>query len=225
MRNLMTLLAVAALVLAGCGKKKEEKAADKPAASEAGEKAEQPGLRPSPEQIKARQATRPALLPITVDEVKEMVPALEGRVTKPLAKAQVGEIVQAAWCYDSGEVAEISEKVKEKLAALGWLNVTVRMAPNAPVGKERAGLTGVKKPYLVFGSVQRGPWPDCSGDKGQTYVQLNVRKQEDRPAGAGAPMAPVGPGGVGRPLPMPRPVVPANPNAPAPAPQQPAPQE
>ena len=192
------VVALAALVLVvGCSKKEQKPA---PVAESAKSAA------PVVDKAVRTERPKPQLEPITVDEVKESVPAPAGaRVLKELTKAPQGEIVQGTYCFDNTEVKGAADKVKETLTAAGWQNVTVR---ENPAHKDRAGITGVRQPYIVFGSAQRGPWQDCVADKGQTYVALNVRKVPQMQMPVGGPL-----GGAtgGAPLlqpGMPRPMIP-----------------
>jgi hypothetical protein len=134
---------------------------------------------------------RPGPQPITVDEVKGSLPAFDdARITTELGKAPIGEAVQIAWCFDQGQIADIAEKVRVKLGEAGWQNTLVRAIPNTPPGGERFAINGFRKPYIVFGALQHDVRTDCTGKKGQSFLQLYVRKQDDHGRGGVVPLRP-----------------------------------
>jgi len=176
MKKLSTLLCVLALAPGlGCKKKSESKnQAPKQAAATT---PTVPANRPPP--------VRRTLGVISVDEVKALLPTPDGsRVLKPVAKAQVGERVESAFCYNNGQLTDLAEKVKAKLTAAGWTMVTTREHPQL---KDRVGVSAQKQPYILTGTLQRGQWPDCVGDKGQTYVSLGIHKIETQAMPANMP--------------------------------------
>lgn len=208
------VVAASALAFApACGgKKNEEKPAANPAqtgqppapgAPNATEPAQRPGM-----PANARPQTYQTVGPITVDEAKDMMPTPDGaRVLKAAAKAEAGERVLAEFCFDQGELPAVAEAVKAKYTTVGWLNVTPRPHRNSDV---RLNITGQKAPFMLFGQIERGKYPECDGDAGQTYVRVGVHKMETRtgpPPGVGGPRGPAGMRPVG-PRPMAPPVVP-----------------
>ncbi|MFH0899480.1 MAG: hypothetical protein V2A73_02500 [Pseudomonadota bacterium] len=117
---------------------------------------------------------RRVLAPIAVDEVGGLLVGPEGsRNVKPVQKAPMGERIEAAFCMDAGEVPALAEQLKQKLTAAGWQAVFTRANPTNP---ERFGVSAQKQPYMLTGVIQRGNWPDCVADKGQTYIALGVHK-------------------------------------------------
>ena len=198
MSKVKLLVGIAALALACGGKKNEAKpAGDAAAAATASAK-------PTPPRL---PGVRRAVAPIAFEDVKDMLPPLDGaRVLKATGKAQVGERVEAAYCYDKGELPAIADQIRAKLTAAGWPEIRVRVNPQVP---DRIGFTGHKPPYILTGTVQRGMLPDCLKTKGQAYVSVGVHKIEMREGGPPGPMpglrAPV------QPLPAPTPGGPVNP--------------
>lgn len=182
----MFRFALIALLVVGvaCSKKKSEPA---PAASETPTAEEGGADKPAaadPNAIKKPQVRR-VLQPVTVDEVKPMLPAVKARTVKEAQKAQVGERVEVSWCFD-GELAGTGDAMKTALETAGWTGVIVRQNQKLP---DRMNLHGRKEPFIVTGAVQKGAFADCAGDKNQVLVTLNIHKQAPRPAGA--------PGGLG----------------------------
>ena len=219
MRNPIVALSLALVLAAGSKKKEEPKPAESPAPaptaqSGEGEAAAKPAGRPP--------AMRRQVVPITVEEVQGMFPALEGgRVVKPLGKAERGERVETTLCFDKGEMLQLADTIKGKLTTGGWPTVNIRQHPQIT---DRVGVNANKPPFVFYGSVQRGPYPDCTKDKNQTLVTLSVHKIETVP-GAG-PIGPRVPGAPGmRPtIPIRPPTQPPTGTAPQPAPA-PAPQK
>ena len=203
-----TFAIVLALALAGACKKKEDTKASSSAAQSA-PSGTQPG------QIPARTAPmRRQIVPITVEEVQGMMPTLDGgRVLKAVGKAPRGERVEATICFDKAtELTPIADQLKAKLTASGWPTVNIRQHPQIT---ERVGVNANRPPYIFYGSIQRGPYPECSKDKGQTLVTLSVHKIETvqgtfMPNGPRIPGAP----GVRGQLPMRPNAVPVAPPAP-----------
>lgn len=214
-----TLAAVLGVVgLGGCGKKKDDPKPAEAAPTELAANAKPPqAIRPP--------GVRRSVAAITLDEVKAMLPALDGaRVVKATTKAQVGERIEAAYCYEKGELAGIADQIKAKLTAAGWPEIRVRQNPQV---SDRIGFTGHKPPYILTGTVQRAMLPDCLSSKGFSYVAIGVHKIDVRDGTMmGTPGEPLpGAAGLGRPQPMgpmgarklPAPPAPA----PAPAPATP----
>jgi hypothetical protein len=204
-KTLVVLIAVAAI--AACKKEKKEASAGAAASSTPQTPAEgQPGPqsnRPPP--------MRRQVVPITVDEVKAMIPTLEGgKVMKPVGKAERGERVETTMCFEKGELLAIAEQLKAKLTAAGWPTVNVRQHPQIT---DRVGVNAHKPPYVFYGAVQRGPYPDCTKDKGQSMVTLSVHKIESVP-GSATP-GPRVPGAPGLSPQLPRPMHPVLPHGPA----------
>jgi hypothetical protein len=193
MRALLLVSVCMAVAAAGCGKKSAERAGDagagKPSSAQ-----RQPGRSPLKLDANARQPNlRRTLAPIGVDEVKALLPAPAGaRAVKPLAKAQVGERVEQSFCIEKGELAEVGAALTTLYTEAGWTAVAVR--PN-PSMADRQSMTGQKTPYRLFGSLQRGHWQECDGDKGQTLVTIGVHKLQAVEHGKGG--AAVVPGAVG----------------------------
>lgn len=89
------------------------------------------------------------------------------------------EMLQASWCFDSGTPQAITEGIKAELEALGWQNVAARST------EQRFGISAHHGALVLFGSVQQGNWAACSGEDGQTYVNLSVRQNPRARADAG----------------------------------------
>lgn len=182
MKKVLSLVLIISACTFGCSKKKSGDKAGQPAAANPAV-----GANPMAGQNRPPQIRR-SLGVISVDEVKDMIPAPDGaRVLKAMQKAQVGERVEAAFCFNGGELAALGDKVKNKLTGAGWGNVTTREHPQL---KDRIGVSAQKQPYILTGTIQRGQWPDCVGEKGQTYVSLGIHKIENHP------MPAMGPGGA-----------------------------
>jgi len=197
------------VALAGCGSKKKDapKTEEKPAPTASATPA---GPAPRPGAPNRPPPVRRQVAPITLDEVKDMVPAIDGaRVIKAAQHAQMGERIEAAYCFESTDLAAVAEKVKGTLSGAGWPNLMTRQIPQV---QDRIGISGNKAPYVLTGTVQKGTYPDCEKDKNQIYVTFGVHKIITQPGAApGGPMAP----GAPRPnVRVPQPVP-----APAPAPQ------
>ena len=185
----LALVAAALAPACTCSREPKDRAA-RPAGAEPGKPGAGPSRTGSP-----LPNVRRAIGTITVDEVKPMLPALDGaRVLKEPGKADVGQIVNAVWCYDRGEASEALALVEGALKGAGWPAVNWKPHANQ---QDKFGLQASKPPYVITGSVQRGAFPGCAGDQGQTYVTLGVYKLETRAGAApGRPGAPIGPGGV-----------------------------
>lgn len=201
-----SMVLVAALaVAAGCGGKKNDAAKAADAAATAA-----PSAKPMPPRM---PGVRRAVAPIAYEDVKDLLPTLDGaRVLKATGKAQVGERVEAAYCYDKGELKTIADQIRAKLTAAGWPEIRVRENPQVP---DRIGFTGHKPPYILTGTVQRGMLPDCLKTKGQAYVSVGVHKIEMREGGPPGPIpgmrAPMVPGAPAAPGAAPVPVTPVSP--------------
>jgi hypothetical protein len=142
-------------------------------------------------------------------------PAQPGRPAQPTGPAKMG-----APPPEAARPAQPQPPAAGGPAQPGQPGVAVRPQPG-----ERLGITAQRPGnIMLFGSVQRGAWAECSADKGQTYVNLNIRRNTGpRPGGVG----PARPGGNmrgpvqiqpgGRPQPMP-----VQPGQPKPQPVQPA---
>ena len=193
MAMIRVLLSICLAFAFACSKKKSE-----PAASEAPvENAEPAKPAIDPGNLRKPQVRR-VLTPITVDEAKPLIPTIAGaRVIKEPQKAQHGERVEASWCFDA-ELTATGENMRVDLEKSGWLGAMVRQNPKMA---DRMNVSAKKEPFVLTGSVQRGAFADCTADKGQTLVTINVHKQAPRPAGM-----PAGPNpGIMRPLPGDRP--------------------
>src|SRR4051812_12066113 len=103
-RFVVAALALGAFVVAaGCqkAKKKDEGAAATEPGGAEGDTAGPTAAKPQP------PLTRPALAPITLEEAKPLIPAIDkARAIKEPQKAQVGERVESAWCVP-GELAAV----------------------------------------------------------------------------------------------------------------------
>jgi hypothetical protein len=196
----MRSLLVCLILCGGCKKKEETKPAE-PAATPA---PETPAPRPAPGE--GRPAMRRQVVDVSVEEVKAMMPTLDGgRTLKPIQKAERGQRVEMTMCFDSDDMNALAEKVKGKLAEVGWPTVNLRQHPQIT---DRVGVNANKPPFVFYGSVQRGPYPDCTKDRGQTLVTLSIHKIETVPGGV-TPVGPRVPGAPGM-----RPTVPRAPMTP-----------
>jgi hypothetical protein len=187
----LCLFAVAALAAAGCKKKSSEP--PEPSASEA---PPDPAKRNPPN-------VRKVVTPITTDEVGPLLPTPDGaRVIKEPTKAQYGERIEATFCFDQGEIPALSETVKTTLTGAGWGGIVIRENPTV---KDRSSLTAARPPFMMTGNLQKtATVPECSQEKGQTLLSLNVHKQIPRPDGLPLGRQP----GLMRPLPGVRPMPP-----------------
>lgn len=113
----------------------------------------------------------PALAPIAVDEVKAVVPVpAESRVVTPHREDAGRERVEVTFCFDEGSVADLRARVAGKLRAAGWeLDVATPAA-------DRADLAGRRGDLRLAGMLRRGPWVECQGARGQTYVVLGIHR-------------------------------------------------
>jgi hypothetical protein len=154
---------VIAVLLAACGKKPEA--------------APTPDAAPAARSIPQRQPrVVRKLAPISAPEVGASFPSLAGaRVVKPVGMAQIGQVVEASWCFEKGDPAVIAAEVEKQVAAAGWSEVSVTSHPAQP---DRLIIKGQKPPYALFGNTMRGKWAECDGDKGQTFVKLGVHHVE-----------------------------------------------
>lgn len=127
-----------------------------------------------PSGLKRPSMTRAGMAPITVDEVKPLLPTPAGaRVLTEVAKAPQGERVQATYCFDKGTTTDVANTIKTDLEAAGWERVFVRTLPNRP---DDSVIAGLKRPYRLTARVQKGSSPDCKGDAGQIHVSATVHK-------------------------------------------------
>ncbi len=193
--QLPVILFAAASLLAPAACSKKKAADPEPSAAEA----------PPPANKRNPPNVRKVVTPITTDEVTPLLPTPQGaRVVKEPSKAQYGERVEASFCFDEGEVAALGETLKTTLTDSGWGAIVMRENPTV---KDRTNLTAQRPPFMMTGSLQRtAAVAECSQDKGQTLLTLNVHKQIPRPTSG----LPVGrQPGLMRPMAGPRPIPPS----------------
>jgi hypothetical protein len=185
----VALAACAGLVASsGCKKKEEEGAASKPveqdkagAGSAASAQEEQKG---SSRDAGARglRNSRLGLEPLTVDEIKPLLPTLEGStpLREPNTTAR-GLRVTAAQCV-TGNMTEIRPKLEEQLKKLGF--TTVRISE-----RKRMNIMTVsaqKSPYRLSATVRSGPYPDCPEKEKKSKMLISYFKRPPRNAPDGS---------------------------------------
>lgn len=114
----------------------------------------------------------PALAPITVDEVKVVVPVpAEARVLRPHGKDAGRERIEVTFCFERGEVPALAARIADKLRAHGW-TVSAPMPPRA----DRADVAAERGDLRLAGMLRRGPWVECPGQRGQVYGLIGVHR-------------------------------------------------
>jgi hypothetical protein len=193
--------------LSGC-KKKEEKPAEKtdtPAAStgQSGDPNKKPGLgRFRGEGLTARRG----LEPISVDDVKPIIPALTG--AQPLGnpvQTAGGRRVTIMQCMDGTDIEKIKADLEDQLKKLGYTDLRT-----SPAGKrDLVTMAAHKDPFRLSATVRTGPFTDCPADQKKVKVLFSFFKRNPRPPGTPPGAAPgAAPTGA----------APAAPAQPAPAP-------
>ncbi len=131
------------------------------------------------------------LEPITVEEVKPMLPALKGGTSlgEPISTAR-GLRITAMECL-TGDQATIKSALEARLTELGFKSI--RMSE-----RQRMNIITVsaeKTPYRMSATVRTGPYPDCPADQKKSKLLMSFFKRPPRPEGATAP-AGSSPGGA-----------------------------
>jgi hypothetical protein len=188
----LSLAVVAALgVTAGCKKEeKKEASSQKPAEGAAGSRADG-GLDRKRKAMGRFQgqglSARLGLEPITVDEVKPLLPGLKGGtpIGEPVSTAR-GLRVTAMECL-TGELADIKTNLEARLKEIGF--TTVRSSERKTMNI--VTVSAEKTPYRLSASVRSGPYPDCPADQKKSKLLMSFFKRPPKPPGApGAPGAP-----------------------------------
>jgi hypothetical protein len=184
---------VGALLAAGCNK---EEAAPKPAAddkagtSSTGDKGgpqagKSEGGRKLPGGRQTSQAlgARLGLEQLTVEEVKPLLPKLEGGTSlgEPTSTAR-GLRVTAMECV-TGEMADIKTKLEARLKEIGF--TTVRSSERKTM--KILTVSAEKSPYRMSASVRSGPYPDCPADQKKSKLLMSFFKRPPRPPGGATP--------------------------------------
>ena len=175
------------IVAAGCKAKKQDNGAKQEPAAAAERPAGQtrPGLPRGGEALR-----RMALLPISLDEVEPLIPALQGasRVGKP-GTLTGGKQVKAVLCAPSESPQKTADALAAELERLEFGAVRTKPHPRRP---EVIAVAGEKAPYRVTATVQRGPYADCPEQDGKAKIILSYFKRAATAAG-GQPEVETGP--------------------------------
>lgn len=172
------LLLVSLAGTSGCSScKKKEQA--KPA-SEEGMTAEGGEAAPEDDEKKKRRrqrgegmSARFALLKITPEEVKPLIPQIKG--AKMIGEPNVtagGRRITATQCIDEADLPAVKADLLAKLAELGF---TPRRG-----ARERPGIVAIsaeKAPYRFSATVRSGPYPDCPGDQKKAKMLMSFFKR------------------------------------------------
>ena len=195
----LSLAAVAALGLAtGCKKEeKKEATSQKPAEGAAGSRADGGFERKRAAMGRFQGqglSARLGLEPITVDEVKPLLPSLKGGtpIGEPVSTAR-GLRVTAMECL-TGDLADIKTSLEARLKELGF--TTVRSSERKTMNI--VTVSAEKTPYRLSASVRSGPYPDCPADQKKSKLLMSFFKRPPKPPGA-APGAPGAPTPAGHP--------------------------
>lgn len=202
------ILALAALLVAGptgCKKKNADKPPDQAAAADttegtaphlggkpAGARNELGAKRMGAHGLRANMLQHLSLQPVTVDEVKPLVPAIEGAtpVGQPGA-GPGGRQVKAALCVSGKDATTTAGAMVSWLEKNGFTGVRQRVNPH---NSDFVTVGADKQPYRIAASVQRGPFPDCPAAGNKTKVMMMFFKRgtaASAPAAGGAtPAAP-----------------------------------
>ncbi|HKE17322.1 MAG TPA: hypothetical protein VKB80_20750 [Kofleriaceae bacterium] len=198
----LTLAVAASLgVAAGCKKEeKKEATSQKPAEGAARGSSSDGGLDRKRQAMGRFQgqglSARLGLEPITVEEVKPLLPGLKGGtpIGQPVSTAR-GLRVTAMECL-TGEMSEIKTNLEARLKELGF--TTVRSSERKTMNI--VTVSAEKVPYRLSASVRSGPYPDCPADQKKSKLLMSFFKRPPKPPGtptggaatAGGAAAPVG---------------------------------
>ena len=191
-------LALAALLVtgpAGCKKKSADKPPDQAAAQPEGTAPHLGGGAAGTQHgmdrthmgaghMRADMLQHLTLAPVTMDEVKPLIPVIEGAtpVGQP-GSGPGGRQVKAALCVSGKDANTTAGAMVAWLEKNGFTGVRQRVNPH---NADFVTVGADKQPYRIAASVQRGPFPDCPAAGNKTKVMMMFFK---RGAAASAPAA------------------------------------
>jgi hypothetical protein len=167
------------LLLAGatggctCGKS-EEKKKEQPAATTDDRQAGKE-LDPEAARKRAEAMRKMKMAPITVDEVKALIPTLPN--TTPVGLPGVmteGRQVKAVLCMVSPSADTAMTQMVGALGTLGFTNVQTRPHPH---NQEMVTLHAEKQLYQLGATAQKSTTPDCPADRGKIKFVLSYFKR------------------------------------------------
>jgi hypothetical protein len=167
--------------LTGC--KKKEKAADQAAEADTSAEAQPAGSGSKKEALKRLRgqgglAARLGLEPVTIAEVKPLIPALTGAT--PLGEPTEtvgGRRVTAIHCLSGTDAASIKGEMESKLAEMGFSDIRAN-----PRGKRDVMTVSAQKGNIRLAATLRvGPYPDCPAEEKKIKVLMSYFKRAPKP--------------------------------------------
>jgi hypothetical protein len=183
MRRFIRVIAILSLTagvggLSGCKKKEKEKAAEKSGEGGAGALKQGDPNQPAAGRYHGQGLNRIGLEPVTVDEVKPLIPELTGAT--PLAEPTSvagGRRVTVMKCLPAEDIEKVKAEVQDKLTKLGFGSMR-----SSPTGKrDLVTISAEKPPMRVAATLRKGPYPDCPADQNKVKLLMSFFKRMPRP--------------------------------------------
>jgi hypothetical protein len=185
MRRFIRVIAILSIAaglggLSGCKKKEKDKEAAKSGEGGAGAgiaKAGDPD-QPAAGRYQAQGLSRIGMQPVTVEEVKPLIPELAGAT--PLAEPTSvagGRRVTVMKCLPAEDMEKVKAEVQDQLTKLGFSSIRT-----SPQGKrDLVTISAEKPPMRVAATLRSGPYPDCPADQKKIKLLMSYFKRLQRP--------------------------------------------